>query len=144
MKKIPWKQIYKQYQTKCHRKRSRYPINYISSTIIMKLDNDGNFNMIINCEILKNLTESPMKCQIYDSDVVFSIDISKQIGLCNTIDLKCSGCSWKYSFETSYQTSKRNSKMVESFMTMSSIFTVLLLFVRSKKALKVSVRSFVQ
>ena len=110
----------------------------------MKLDNDGNFNMIVNCEILKNLTESSMKCQICDSDVVFSIDISKQIGLCNTIDLKCSGCSWKYSFETSYQTSKRNSKMVESFMTMSSIFTVLLLFVRSKKALKVSVRSFVQ
>ena len=30
--------------------------------------NDLNFNMIINCEILKHLTKSFTKCQICDSD----------------------------------------------------------------------------
>ena len=30
----------------------------ISSTNVMEPDNDTNFNMIINCEILKNLIES--------------------------------------------------------------------------------------
>ena len=38
----------------------------------MEPDNDSNFNMIINCEILKNLTESFMKCQICDSDIVLA------------------------------------------------------------------------
>ena len=41
-----------------------------------------------------------MKCQISD----------ERIGLCNTIDLKCSVCSWKYSIETFYQLSKLNLK----------------------------------
>ena len=49
----------------------------ISSTNVMKLDNDNNFEMILNCEILKNLIEFFMKCQICDSDVVFSTDIRK-------------------------------------------------------------------
>ena len=44
----------------------------ISSTNVMEPDNDSNFNMIINCEILKNLTESFMKCQICDSDIVLA------------------------------------------------------------------------
>ena len=99
----------------------------------MEPDNDSNFNIIINCEILKNLIESFMKCQICDSDIVFRIDVTKRMGLCNTIDLKCIDCNWNYSLETSYQPSKVNSK--KSFMT--SIFEVLLLFVRSEKALKV-------
>ena len=34
----------------------------------MEPDNGSNFNMIINCKILKNLIESFMKCQICDSD----------------------------------------------------------------------------
>ena len=55
----------------------------------MEPDNDSNFNIIINCEILKNLIESFMKCQICDSHIVFSIDITKRMGLCNTIDFKC-------------------------------------------------------
>ena len=33
----------------------------IISTNVMKLDNDSNFNMIINCEILKILIEPFMK-----------------------------------------------------------------------------------
>ena len=33
----------------------------------MEPDNDSNFNMIINCEILKNL-ESFMKCQICEEE----------------------------------------------------------------------------
>ena len=75
----------------------------------MEPDNDSNFNMIINCEILKNLIESFnfMKCQICQIDI-FSIDITKRMGLCNTIDLKCIDCNWKYSLETSYQSSKLN------------------------------------
>ena len=32
----------------------------------MEPDNDSDFNMIINCEILKNLIENFMKCQICD------------------------------------------------------------------------------
>ena len=49
----------------------------------MELDNDSNFNMI---------------------DIVFSsIDITKRMGLCNTIDLKRIDCNRKYSLETSYQ-----------------------------------------
>ena len=65
----------------------------------MKPYNDSNFNMIINCEILKNLIESFMKCQISDKGIVFSIDITKQMELCNAIDLKCSGCNRKYSHQ---------------------------------------------
>ena len=57
----------------------------------MEPDNDSNFNMIINCEILKRM------------------------GLCNTIDLKCIDCNWKYSLETSYQSSKLNSKNGRKF-----------------------------
>ena len=87
----------------------------ISSDNVMEPDNDSNFNMIINCEILKNLIESFMKCQICDSDIVFSIDITKRMGLCNTIDLKCIDCNWKYSLETSYQSSKLNSKNGRKF-----------------------------
>ena len=68
----------------------------------MDSDNDSNFNMIIYCEILKNLIDSFMKCEICDGDVVFSISITKRIGLCNIIYLKCSGCNWKYSIETFY------------------------------------------
>ena len=87
----------------------------ISSTKVMEPDNDSNFNMIINCEIFKNLIQSFMKCQsVCDSDIVFSIDITKRMGLCNTIDPKC-GCNWKYSLETSYQSSKLNSKNVRKF-----------------------------
>ena len=68
----------------------------------MDSNNDSNFNMIIYCEILKNLIDSFMKCEICDGDVVFSIGIKKRIGLCNIIYLKCSGCNWKYSIETFY------------------------------------------
>ena len=81
----------------------------------MKPYNDSNFNMIINCEILKNLIESFMKCQISDKGIVFSIDITKQMGLCNAIDLKCSGCNRKYLLQTSYQSSKLNSKNGRKF-----------------------------
>ena len=87
----------------------------ISSTTIMEPDNDSNFNMIVNYEILKNLIGSSMKYQICDSDIVFSIDITKQMGLCNTMDLKCSVCNWKYSLEKSYQSSKLNSKNGRKF-----------------------------
>ena len=52
-----------------------------------------------------------MKCQTCDSDVVFSKDITKRMELCNMVDLKCSGFNWKYSLETSYQSSKLNSKV---------------------------------
>ena len=72
----------------------------ISSNDVMEPDNDSNFNMIINCEILKNLIESFKKCQICDSGIVFSIDITKKMGLCDTIDLKCIDCNWNYSLET--------------------------------------------
>ena len=56
-----------------------------------------------------------MKCQICDSDVVFSIDVTKRMGLCNTIDLKYSRNNWKYSLEISYQSSKLNSKNGKKF-----------------------------
>ena len=65
----------------------------ISSNNVIEPDNDSNSNMIINCEILKNLIKSFMKCQICDSDIVFSIDITKRMGLCNTLDLKCIACN---------------------------------------------------
>ena len=56
-----------------------------------------------------------MKCQICDSDIVFSIDITKRMGLCNTLDLKCIACNQNYSLETSYQSSKLNSKTGRKF-----------------------------
>ena len=56
-----------------------------------------------------------MKCQICDSDIVFSIDITKRMGLCNMIHLKCIDSNWKYSLETSYQLSKLNSKNDRKF-----------------------------
>ena len=37
------------------------------------------------------------------------------MGLCNTIDLKCIDCNWNYSLETSYQSSKLNSKTRRKF-----------------------------
>ena len=49
----------------------------ISSNKVKEPENDSNFNIIVNCEILKNLIESFMKCQICDGDIVFSIDITK-------------------------------------------------------------------
>ena len=55
-----------------------------------------------------------MRCQICDSGIVFSIDITKRMGLCNTIDLKCIYCYWNYSLETSYQ-SELNSKTGRKF-----------------------------
>ena len=87
----------------------------ISSNNVMEPDNVSNFNMIINCEVLKNLIDSFMKCQICNSDIAFSIDITKRMGLCNTIDLKCIDCNWNYSRETSYQSSKVNSKTGRNF-----------------------------
>ena len=56
-----------------------------------------------------------MKCQICYSDLVFSIYLTKRIELCNTIDLKYSGCKWKYSLETSYQLSTLNLKNGRKF-----------------------------
>ena len=56
-----------------------------------------------------------MKCQVCYSDLVFSIYLTKRIELCNTIDLKYSGCKWKYSLETSYQLSTLNSKNGRKF-----------------------------
>ena len=56
-----------------------------------------------------------MKCQICDSDVVFSIDVTKRMGLCNTIGLKYSCNNWKYSLEISYQSSKLSSKNGKKF-----------------------------
>ena len=56
-----------------------------------------------------------MKCQICDSDIAFSIDITKRMGLCNKIDLKCIDCNWNYSLDTSYQSSKLNSKNCRKF-----------------------------
>ena len=56
-----------------------------------------------------------MKCQICDSDIVFSIDITKRMELCNTLDLKCIACNWNYSLETSYQSSKLNSRTGRKF-----------------------------
>ena len=122
-------------QTVCTSARKLKEID-ISSNDVMEPDNDSNFNMIINCEISKNLIESFMKCQICDSGIVFSINITKRMGLCNTIDLKCIDCNWNYSLETSYQSSKLNSKTGRKFYD-RLIFKVLLLFVRSEKALKV-------
>ena len=117
-RKIPWKQIYKQYQTKeKKRKRSSYSTNSLykcqktkkMDINAMEPDNNSNINIIVNCEILKNLIESFMKCHICDIDIVFSIDVTKRMRLCNTIDMKCSDCNWKYSIETYYQSSKLNS-----------------------------------
>ena len=54
-------------QTVCASARKLKESN-ISSNNVMEPDNDSNFNMIINCEIFKNLIdiESFMKCQICD------------------------------------------------------------------------------
>ena len=104
-------------QKKKKRKRSSYSTNCLykcqktkkMDINAMEPDNNSNINIIVNCEILKNLIESFMKCHICDIDIVSSIDVTKRMGLCNTIDLKCRDCNWKYSIEKYYQSSKLNS-----------------------------------
>ena len=54
----------------------------------MEPDNDSNFNMTVNRQILKPNWVF-FESQLCDSDIVFSIDITKRMGLCNTIDFKC-------------------------------------------------------
>ena len=43
------------------------------------------------------------------------------MGLCNTIDLKCIDFNWNYSLETSYQSSKLNSKTGRKFYDIKSV-----------------------
>ena len=79
MGKIPWKHIYKQQRNVTEKKivtqenvcisSRKLKENHIGVLKVWSLTyNDSNFNMIINCEILKHPTESFTKCQICDRD----------------------------------------------------------------------------
>ena len=78
MGKIPWKHIYKQQRNVTEKIVTQENVcissrklkeNHIGVLKVWSLTyNDSNFNMIINCEILKHPTESFTKCQICDRD----------------------------------------------------------------------------
>ena len=53
--------------------------------------------------MLINLFESFVKGQFYDKDIIFGINFTKRMELCNAIDINHNGFDWKYSIETSHQ-----------------------------------------
>ena len=53
--------------------------------------------------MLINLFESFVKGQFYDKDIIFGINFTKRMELCNAIDINYNGFDWKYSIETSHQ-----------------------------------------